>query len=137
MSKEKNTVRALLDIPVGEPEMMTVLVQRHQLKIKLRELSYNKLVSLRGTEDSDLNYLLASAVEPDFRDRAWYKEKMGCPTPVDALKKLLRGGEVRAIVHQCDRLNGYGAGAVVVLEEDEQTLQNAAVEGALEDLEKN
>ena len=137
MSKEKNTVRALLDIPVGEPEMMTVLVQRHQLKIKLRELSYNKLVSLRGTEDSDLNYLLASAVEPDFRDRAWYKEKMGCPTPVDALKKLLRGGEVRAIVHQCDRLNGYGAGAVVVLEEDEQTLQNAAVEGALEDREKN
>lgn len=137
MSKEKNTVRALLDIPVGEPETMTVLVQRHQLKIKLRELPYNKLVSLRGTEDADLNYLLASAVEPDFRDRAWYKEKMGCPTPVDALKKLLRGGEVRAIVRQCDRLNGYGAGAVVVLEEDEQTLQNAAVEGALEDLEKN
>lgn len=137
MSKEKNTVRALLDIPVGEPETMTVQVQRLGLKIKLRELPYNKLVSLRGTEDADLNYLLASAVEPDFRDRAWYKEKMGCPTPVDALKNLLRGGEVRAIVRQCDRLNGYGAGAVVVLEEDEQTLQNAAVEGALEDLEKN
>ena len=36
MSKEKNTVRALLDIPVGEPETMTVQVQRLGLKIKLR-----------------------------------------------------------------------------------------------------
>lgn len=69
MSKEKNTVRSLLDIPVGEPETMMVQVQRLGLKIKLRELPYNKLVSLRGTEDADLNYLLASAVEPDFRDQ--------------------------------------------------------------------
>ena len=44
MSKEKNTVRSLLDIPVGEPETMTVLVQRHQLKIKLRELPWQELL---------------------------------------------------------------------------------------------
>lgn len=137
MEKTKNVVRSLLDIPVGEPETAVARVTRLGLDIKLKEIPYNKLSALRGTEDADLNYLLASTVEPNFRDANWYREHMGCPTPVDALKKLLRPGEVRALVRRCDALNGYGPGAVISLEADEDDLQAAAVGGALKDLEKN
>ena len=137
MDKTKSVVRSLLDIPVGEPETAVARVTRLGLDIKLKEIPYNKLSALRGTEDADLNYLLASTVEPNFRDANWYREHMGCPTPVDALKKLLRPGEVRALVRRCDALNGYGPGAVISLEADEDDLQAAAVGAALKDLEKN
>ena len=134
MNKTKSVVRSLLDIPVGEPETAVARVTRLGLDIKLKEIPYNKLTALRGTEDADLNYLLASTVEPNFRDKAWYREHMGCPTPVDALKKLLRPGEVTALVRRLDRLNGYAPGAVLDVEED---LSGKAIEDALEDLEKN
>ena len=137
MDKTKSVVRSLLDIPVGEPETAVARVTRLGLDIKLKELPYNKLTALRGTEDADLNYLLASTVEPNFRDANWYREHMGCPTPVDALKKLLRPGEVRALVRRCDALNGYGPGAVISLEAGEDDLQAATVGAALKDLEKN
>lgn len=137
MDKTKSVVRSLLDIPVGEPETAVARVTRLGLDIKLKEIPYNKLSALRGTEDADLNYLLASTVEPNFRDANWYREHMGCPTPVDALKKLLRPGEVRALVRRCDTLNGYGPGAVISLEAGEDDLQAAAVGAALKDLEKN
>ena len=137
MEKTKSVVRSLLDIPVGEPETAVARVTRLGLDIKLKEIPYNKLSALRGTEDADLNYLLASTVEPNFRAAHWYREHMGCPTPVDALKKLLRPGEVRALVRRCDALNGYGPGAVIALEADEDDLQAAVVGAALTDLEKN
>lgn len=133
----KSAVRALLDIPVGEPEKCTVKVTRLGLEITLQELPYNKISSIRGDEDADLHYLLASAAAPDFRDREWFETHMGCPTPVDALKKLLRPGEVRAILRRCDELNGYGPGAVISLERAEDALQSDAIGKALEDLEKN
>ena len=103
---------------------------------------YDRLNKLRGMEDSDLQYLMESTVEPKFRDKAWYKEKMGCPTPIEAMKKLLREGEVRAILRKCDELNGYGYGAVVPLSPYEESipedeLQGRAIGAALEDLEKN
>ncbi|MCI7158222.1 MAG: hypothetical protein MR999_02180 [Flintibacter sp.] len=142
MEKKKSAVRSLLDIEVGAPEAARVKVVRLGLILTVRELPYDRLNKLRGLEDSDLQYLMESTVEPKFRDKAWYKEKMGCPTPIEAMKKLLREGEVRAILRKCDELNGYGYGAVVPLSPDDESipedeLQGRAIGAALEDLEKN
>ncbi len=142
MEKKKSAVRSLLDIEVGAPEAARVKVARLGLILTVRELPYDRLNKLRGMEDSDLQYLMESTVEPKFRDKAWYKEKMGCPTPIEAMKKLLREGEVRAILRKCDELNGYGYGAVVPLSPDDESipedeLQGRAIGAALEDLEKN
>lgn len=142
MEKKKSAVRSLLDIEVGAPEAARVNVARLGLILTVRELPYDRLSKLRGMEDSDLQYLMESTVEPKFRDKAWYKEKMGCPTPIEAMKKLLREGEVRAILRKCDELNGYGYGAVVPLSPDDESipedeLQGRAIGAALEDLEKN
>lgn len=142
MEKKKSAVRSLLDIEVGAPEAARVKVARLGLILTVRELPYDRLNKLRGMEDSDLQYLMESTVEPKFRDKAWYKEKMGCPTPIEAMKKLLREGEVRAILRKCDELNGYGYGAVVPLGPEDESipedeLQGRAIGAALEDLEKN
>lgn len=142
MEKKKSAVRSLLDIEVGAPEAARVKVARLGLILTVRELPYDRLNKLRGMEDSDLQYLMESTVEPKFRDKAWYKEKMGCPTPIEAMKKLLREGEVRAILRKCDELNGYGYGAVVPLGPEDESipedeLQGQAIGAALEDLEKN
>ena len=137
MEKKKSAVRSLLDIEVGAPETARVKVARLGLILTVRELPYDRLNKLRGMEDSDLQYLMESTVEPKFRDKAWYKEKMGCPTPIEAMKKLLREGEVRAILRK-----GYGYGAVVPLGPEDESipedeLQGRAIGAALEDLEKN
>ena len=142
MEQNKSAVRSLLDLPVRERETAEVKVTRLNLIVKVRELPYDRLSKLRGMEDADLQYLLESAVEPKFRDKAWYRERMDCPTPIEAMKKLFREGEVRAILRKCDELNGYGYGAVVPLSPDEKKvgedeLQARAIGAALEDLEKN
>lgn len=135
--KQKNTVRRLLDIPAGKPEERKVLVNRLGLEITLRELPYDKLISLQGTANANIKYLLASAVSPEFRSSEWYQEHMGCPTPVDALKKLLRAGEIRALVREADKLNGYDLDSITTVELSEEELQGQAIQGALEELEKN
>lgn len=135
--KKKSAVRSLLGIPVGEPEKCTVKVTRLGLEITLQELPYSKMASMRGDEDANIYYILASAVEPNFKAREWFEGHMGCPTPAEALKKLLRAGEVIAIARQCDKLNGYGPGAVVSVEREEDAIQSDAIGKALEDMEKN
>ena len=59
---------------------------------------------------------------------------MGCATPVDALKKLLRPGEITRMCRVIDKLNGF-YGSVLELSEDE--LQGQAIAQATEELEKN
>lgn len=135
--KNDGAVQALLNIPIREPETMQVEVKRLALKITLQELSYDKLQSLRSGQDADVNYLLASIATPDARDPRWYQEHMGCPTPVDALKRLLKPGEIAKLNKHADILNGYGLGAVSAVNLEADQLQAQAVGNALEDLEKN
>ena len=89
----------------------------------------------------DLNSFYASVElldHPELRDSAWYHDKMGCATPVDALKKLLRKGEVTKICRAIDMLHGYGPMSVVPLNADRQeAAANAATGAAVEELAKN
>lgn len=127
----------LLALPDAEPESRTVRLPRLDLEVTLREISYDKLMQCRKERDSTLHYLLASVTEPSLKDPAWYRDKMGCPTPVDAVKRLLRPGEIEALAKAADRLNGYGFGAVVSVEEEQRDLEDQALGRALEELEKN
>ena len=78
-------------------------------------MPYNKLVRIRREEDAQLHLILAAVVNhPELRQAEWYHGKEGCATPVDALKKLLRMGEVEKLCRVIDQLNGYGPGSVTV-----------------------
>lgn len=137
--KKTDAIYALLNIPVREPDTVKVKVARLGLEFTLKELSYDKLWILRegSTGDAQVNYLLSSIVEPNVRDPRWYQDHMGCPTPLDALKKLLKPGEITKLTKQVDLLNGYGMGSVVSVDMEDDQLQAQAVGKALEDLEKN
>jgi hypothetical protein len=76
-------------------------------------------------------------VAPNFKDPAWYQEKMGCPTPIDAMKRLLRPGEVERLCRVADELNGYGPGSISPLTASDDQLETAATEAAFEELQKN
>lgn len=131
-----NAINKLLELPSDRPpDTMRVRIPRLDLEVTLREIPYNRIVALRGRTDADLLYLKESIAEPDIRDKAWWKDHMGCPSPVEALRKLLKKGEVEKLCRAADKLNGYGAGSV--LEEPPEVLEGAAVGAALEDLEKN
>lgn len=137
MTDKCKVIRSLLDIPVGEPETETLRIPRLELEITLREIPYKKLMKCRGEQEANLHYLLESTQSPNFRDPAWYHDHMGCPTPVDALARLLRPGEIEQLCRAADRLNGYGKGSVISVEADEDQLQARTMKKALEDLEKN
>lgn len=127
------TIRSLLDIPVGEPEQRKIKISRLGLTFTVKSLPYDKVMGNIGRKDSNFHYILDSVGSPNLRDPQWYEDHMGCVTPVDALKKLLLAEEVSGLVKQLDQLNGYGSTAV----QDVTELQNAAIGAALEDLEKN
>lgn len=135
--KNDGAVYALLNIPIRETETTEVEVKRLNLRFTLRELSFDKLKSLRTEQDPDVNYLLASIVTPNVRESSWFQDHMGCPTPVDALKRLLKPGEIAQLIRHADVLNGYGQGAVAAVDMEDDQLQAQAVDHALEDLGKN
>ena len=135
--KNDGAVYALMNIPIRETETVEVEVKRLKLRITLRETSYDKMFSLRSGQDADINYLLASIASPNVRDSRWYQEHMGCPTPADALKRLLKPGEIARLIRHADVLNGYGLDSVAAVDMEDGQPQAQAVDRALEDLEKN
>ncbi len=126
----------LLDLPEFVPEKAKVRLGRLGIVLEVQEAPYDKLMKIRREEDAQLHLILASVTNhPELRDSRWYHDKMGGATPVEALKKLLRIGEVEKLCRVIDRLNGYGAGNVAMLNEEEQAA--AALGAAVEELEKN
>lgn len=131
-----NVINSLLDLPEFEPETAAVKLPRLNIVLELRELPYDRLVKLCGEKDANIHLILASVTNhPELRQEVWYHDKLGCATPVDAVKKLLRKGEVEKVVRSIDLLNGYRVGSVVPVSADE--LQGAAISAAVEELEKN
>lgn len=124
----------LLSLTLSDPQTETHRVTRLGLDVTVRELTFDETEKcLREPEDRDLNYLLTATVSPNFRDPAWYEDKLGCATPIQALKKLFRHGEVNALVAVVDRLNGYRCKVLASKEE----LEAAALDATVEGLEKN
>ena len=132
----RDVIGSLLDLPDWVPERRSVELPRLGLVFLLEEVGYDALAKIRKERDAQLHLILKSVRNhPELRQEAWYRDKMGCPTPVDALKKLLRMGEVEKLCRVIDQLNGYAPGSVSVLSEDE--MQGAAIEAAVEELSKN
>lgn len=129
-----NLTRNLMDITIPNPETREFVLPRLGLTLCLQELGYDKVQTLRTLkEDRDLHFVLALTRAPNFRDTDWYRDKMGSESPVEALKRLLRPGEIDAIMRAGNCLCGYGGGNLLDVTGDDE----AAVMAALEDLEKN
>lgn len=135
--KTKTDLNALLGLELPEKETKDVLIPRLGLTLTLQEIGYDALMRCRRREDANLAYLLESVKAPDIRDEAFYRDKMGCATPADAVKKLFRGGEIEKICKAADVLNGYAAGSVVTMDAPPADLESHAVADILEDAEKN
>ena len=134
--KEKSVIASLLDLPEFEPERARVRLPRLGIELELQELAYDKLMRVRREADATVHLILACVTNhPELKQEAWYHDKMGCATPADALKKLLRAGEMDKVVRVIDRLQGYGPGSVTL--EEDAALEDAAAEAAVEELEKN
>lgn len=137
MEKRKpSVINSLMDLPEFEPEKTVVRLNRLGIELELQELPYDKLVKLSREADADIHLILACVTNhPEMRRKEWYQDKKGCATPVDALKKLLRKGEVRKICGAIDLLHGYGPGSVTIVSEEE--LADQATAAAVKELEKN
>ncbi len=124
----------LLSLTLSDPKTETRRVTRLGLDVTLREMTYDEVEKVgREAEDRDLHYLLAATVSPNFRDPEWHQGKMHCATPIQAMKKLFRHGEVNALVAVVDRLNGYRCQVL----DDPKARENAAVATAADELAKN
>ncbi len=132
-----NTLDKLLKMDLPAPQTKTVWVKRLELAVTLRELPYDEIERISKWEhDRDIHYLLAALVDPDLTQEAFYRDKMGKDSVIDAMKALFTHGEVRALVTEADKLNGYRCAPVGDVPAD-RALELQAVAGAAEDLEKN
>lgn len=134
--KESAVIASLLDLPEFEPERTAVRLPRLGIVLELQELPYDKLIKLAREPEAQIHLILAAVTNhPELKQPAWYQDKMGQPTPVDALKKLLRKGEVDKVCRSLDLLHGYAVGSVVPA--DLEDIQAGAISAAVEELEKN
>lgn len=125
----------LLSLRISDPKTETRTLSRLGLDVTVRQMTYDEVERcIRQIEDRDINYILEATVSPNFRDPAWYQDKMDCATPVQALKKLLLHGEVTALAKVIDRLNGYRTSVLTMTEMD---LEDEAVADGVEELGKN
>lgn len=131
----------LMALELPAPQTKTVRVKRLGLDVTLRELPYDEVERCsRWDHDRDLHYLLSAMAEPDLTQEAFYRGKMGKDSVIDAMKALFTHGEVRALVTEADKLNGYRCASVgpVPSEGDGQPdVETQAVARAAEDLRKN
>ena len=132
----------LLDLPEFEPERRKVKLPRLGLVFELQEVPYDRLMRIRREQDAQIHLILASVTNhPELKQEVWYRDKVGCATPVDALKRKLRMGEVEKLCRVIDQLNGYGPGTVVPMtdesQEKDKSMEAAALGAAVEMLEKN
>lgn len=126
----------LLALELEKPETSTVAIPRLGLELTLKELSYRQVAACRREEDQDANFMLAAC--PTLRDPSWWEERLGCATPIEAIRKVFRPGEVEGVTKEIGKLSGYGVGAVLrPAKKDDKALHDAALGQALEDLEKN
>ena len=89
--KEGQVINSLMELPQFEPEERFVHLPRLNVVFQLRELTYNQLMNLVQDPDREIQLILKATINhPELKDFNWYHDKMGCATPVDALKKLLR-----------------------------------------------
>lgn len=128
-----NVLERLLALEVSAPETGTVKISRLGLELPLKELSYRQVRACRREEDTDAHFLLTAC--PALRDPQWWEEKLDCATPVEAVRKVFRPGEVESVVNEIARLSGYGKGAVI--RGDDGCLEDAVLGQTLEELEKN
>lgn len=136
--KERNVIASLLDLPEFEPEKARVRLPRLAIELELQEVPYDKLMRIRREPDAALHLILACVTNhPELKREEWYHDKKGCATPVDALKKILRAGEVDKLMKVLDRLHGYGFGSVLTVAGENEALEDAATEAAVEELGKN
>lgn len=125
----------LLDLPEFKPEKRKVRLGRLSMVWEVQEVPYDKLVQVRREREADLHLILAATVSPNLKDETWYQEKMGCPTPVEAMKRLLRMGEIEKLCRVIDQINGYNPGSVSLMSEED--LAAMGIGAAVEELEKN
>lgn len=129
-------IKKLLNVELPDPETLGVTIPRLGATFVLQELSYDKVLKLRNEpQDSTIYYLLSAIKDPDLHDKRWYEGRMGCVSPVDAVKKLFRAGEIERLAKAADLLNGYGPGSIQLLS-DEELMQAVTVQ-AVEELQKN
>ena len=134
--KEPSIIDSLLDLPEFEPEKTVLRLNRLGIELELQELPYDKLVKLSREADADIHLILACVTNhPEMKRSEWYHDKKGCATPADALKKILRKGEVKKICAAIDLLHGYSPGSVTVVSEEE--LSDRVTAAAVKELEKN
>ena len=82
---------------------------------ELRTLSYDRVEEIKELhqKETSVYIVLEGVVAPDFRSKE-LREKYGCETTVDLIKRLLLPGEIEDISREIEKLSGY---RVVTLKE--------------------
>lgn len=103
------------------PELPNVLKELPEAKYKLTRLSgllgqevvftlrglpYGKVEKLRGSENAEIDILLAGCADPDLRAPE-LRERFGGATPKEMVKALLLPGEIADLSRAVERLCGY------------------------------
>ena len=119
MEEKKTDLLALLlrpELPNVQKELPTARYKVTRLSklldlevvFTLRGLPYGKVQRLRdsGSEDTEIDILLAGCVEPDLKAQS-LRDRFGGATPKEMVKALLLPGEITDLSRAVEQLCGY------------------------------
>lgn len=108
-----DALQILLDMEPAEAEEKEFEVKRlsrlagKPVVFRLRGIGYSRAAEIREMSgEQDVQILLAGTVSPNWKDKELL-EKYGAATPAEAVKKVLRPGEIGDLSREVERLSGY------------------------------
>lgn len=113
--KQVTTIAQLLGAAQREQETKLVEFRRwtdgdgKPLTFRIRELSYDEVEEIRSMhKDSDIApaIIAKGVVEPNLREES-LQRALGVATPYEAIRKMLKAGEVLDLQIAIERLSGY------------------------------
>lgn len=127
MNETKNPFELLLNMEIQKPMTKDIRIKRlsdicgEDVIFKVKEISYNKIREIQKMNDGDngemeLAIVLEGVIEPKLRDSA-FMDKYGCPTPIEAITKMLSAGEISDISRTIERLSGYRYTTIEVIDD--------------------
>ena len=122
---EKSVVDILLQSEIPTPAVKKVEVKRlskhcgERVLFTIKQLPYAKVAEIKksGSEDIALDILLAGVAEPNLKDKTLAAKYGEAPTPAELVKTMLLPGEVEEISMEIEKLCGYIANNVSVVED--------------------
>jgi len=113
----ESLVKKGLEIKNRELQKAEIFVESLGGIVVVEELPYQVINEALELDETDEMMIYESVIEPNLKDKS-LQDSLGCESPDDIVRILLKPGEVAALSKEIIKLSGYGSNSVRKVKDD-------------------